>query len=423
MIERFEPTLEKARLEAMAIATRHNVAVYPVDAMGLTTETSGPPSEFRTDAPPPGFEIRRMSALRAVAEDTGASAVVGTNNFAGGYSRIVAENSTYYILGYAPADERQDGKFHGIRVRVKNRPELIVHARRGYTAPDANAKPAALPPLPNGVSEATRDALRSPAPVTGIGIDLVTAVYKGAGKEGSVVLDAQLRGAGIQLNSGERVTVSYQAIDTDGKIVTGAYKAFTLDLRDTSRKDVLAEGLRFVDRVTLPPGRYEIRFVADQPSADTLGSIVTHVDVPEFNAPLTMSGVLIASLSTSGHRTLMGDDIVRKALSAEPTAVRRFPQSDELAIYVELYPAADARLAADGLGVTATVLTRDSAVSLSEEATALMPADGTSGIPFRAQVSLSDLSPGTYVLRVEGRASPEDETPLRRHIPFTVVAD
>jgi hypothetical protein len=335
----------------------------------------------------------------------------------------VAENSTYYILGYAPVDDRQDGKFHSIRVRVRNRPELIVHARRGYTAPDANAKPAALPPLPNGVSEATRDALRSPAPVTGIGIDLVTAVYKGAGTDGSVVLDAQLRGAGLQLNSGERVTVSYQAIDTDGKIVTGAYKAFTLDLKDGSRKDVAEEGLRFVDRLTLSPGRYEIRFVADQPSADNLGSIVTHVEVPEFNAPLTMSGVLIASLSTSGHRTLVGDDTLKKALSADPTAVRRFPQSDELAVYVELYPSAGGRLAADALGVTVKVLARDGAVSLSEEATALTAGNGAAGVPFRAQLPLSDLSPGTYVLRVEGRASPEDEKPLLRHIPFTVVAD
>ena len=41
---------------------------------------------------------------------------------------------------------------------------------------DANAKAAALPPLPNGVSEATRDALRSPAPVTAMTTFLPTVV-------------------------------------------------------------------------------------------------------------------------------------------------------------------------------------------------------------------------------------------------------
>ena len=207
-----------------------------------------------------------------------------------------------------------------------------MHARKGYTAPDANAKPANLPPLPDGVSTATRDALRSPASVSGLQVDLVSAAFKGTEQDGSVVLDAQLRGVGLGLDAGQQVTVSYQVIDTDGKIVTGAYKTFTLNLRDQSRKQVVSEGMRFVDRLSLKPGRYEVRFVADQPESDTLGSVVTHVEVPKFDAPLSISGVLIGSLSTWEHHTLHRDDDLRKRLSVDPTAVRRFPQGDELSV-------------------------------------------------------------------------------------------
>jgi hypothetical protein len=305
-------------------------------------------------------------------------------------------------------------------VRVKNRATLVVHARKGYTAPDANAKPTNLPPLPDGVSTATRDALRSPASVSGLQVDLVSAAFKGAAQDGTVVLDAQLRGVGLGLGAGERVTVSYQVIDTDGKIVTGAYKTFTLNLRDQSRKQVVSDGLRFVDRVSLKPGRYEVRFVADQPASDTLGSVVTHVEVPKFDAPLAISGVLIGSLSTWEHHTLNRDDEMRKQLSVDPTAVRRFPQGDELSVYAELYQTANAT---GDLDVTVSVVGTDGKTRLKEDAMPVEGSDAATRKAFRAHISLADVSPGVYVLSVEGTSSKNGVEPVRRQLPFTVVED
>jgi len=420
--KQFVGLITAAHKDALRAATRNNVAIFPVDPTGLSTDTADPMtpgqgSGGRNTLPRPP-ETVRLAALREVAEETGGSAVVGTNNFSGGYSRIVQENSTYYIVGYSPAEEYQDGKFHGIRVRVKNRPELLVHARRGYTAPDGTAKPVASTPLPDGVSIAARDALRSPAPVSGLAIELASAVFKASPTEGAVVLDAQVRGS-LDLDAGARVTISYQVIDTDGKIVTGAYKGFGLDLKDQTRKQVLASGFRFVDRLTLKPGRYELRFVADQPGSDTLGSVVTHVEVPEFNDTLSMSGVLIGSLSTWEHRTLHSDEESKKQVSVDPTAVRRFPRGDELSVYVELYQRPDR---AGDLDVTASVVSREGKVVLKEEAMAL---DGASSgrAAFRAQLGLGDLSPGVYVLRVEGASSRDGVDPVRRQLPFTVVED
>ena len=407
ILDRQWPTIMQARRDALRMATRNNVAVFPVDPAGLTTDLGA-------------YELERLSALREVAEETGGSAVVGTNNFAGGYERIVRENSTYYIVGYSPAEEHRDGKFHSIQVRVKQRPELVVHARRGYSAPDADAKPAALPPLPEGVSIAARDALRSPAPVSGVGIDLTTAVFKASPTEGTVVLDAQLRGAGLKLDAGARVTISYQVFDLDGRIVTGAYKGFGLDLRAQSRTQVLDSGLRFVDRLTLKPGRYEVRLVADQPDNDTLGSVVTHVEVPEFNDTLSMSGVLIGSISTSEQLTLHSDEESKKQVSVDPTAIRRFPQGDELAVYVELYQREDR---AGDLDVTTSLVSRDGKVVLKEDAMVLDAASNAGRSAFRAQLGLGDLSPGAYVLRVEGTSSRDGVEPVRRQIPFTVVED
>jgi Ca-activated chloride channel family protein len=48
------------------------------------------------------------------------------------FSQISAELAQQYILSYYPTDERADGRFRTISVRVATRPNMRVRARRGY---------------------------------------------------------------------------------------------------------------------------------------------------------------------------------------------------------------------------------------------------------------------------------------------------
>lgn len=92
--------------EAAQTAVHNNVAIYPVDPRGLTTDL--------------GIgSLVGQASMREVAEETGGIAVVNTNNFSRFYEAIVQDASTYYLLGYTPEPEQTDGDFHSIRVRVK----------------------------------------------------------------------------------------------------------------------------------------------------------------------------------------------------------------------------------------------------------------------------------------------------------------
>ena len=53
------------------------------------------------------------------------------------FRQITAELQAQYLLGYYSPDERADGAFRRITVRVPKRPELRVRARQGYYAPKA----------------------------------------------------------------------------------------------------------------------------------------------------------------------------------------------------------------------------------------------------------------------------------------------
>jgi Ca-activated chloride channel family protein len=55
-----------------------------------------------------------------------------TNDLDAAFSQISADLSQQYILSYYPTDERSDGRFRTISVRVATRPNMRVRARRGY---------------------------------------------------------------------------------------------------------------------------------------------------------------------------------------------------------------------------------------------------------------------------------------------------
>jgi VWFA-related protein len=128
--------------DAVRAATRNNVAIYPVGG-GLGT----------------GMGIgalKRVAMLRLLAEETGGDAIAGTNNFSDGFQRFARDVSTYYLLGYEPAVEHRDGKFHKLAVRVKKRPGLTVRARPAYYATDEESEARAA------AKRGSRACLRKP---------------------------------------------------------------------------------------------------------------------------------------------------------------------------------------------------------------------------------------------------------------------
>ena len=66
-----------------------------------------------------------------LAEETGGFAAVNSNDLAGALDRVVPDNSSYYMLGITPPNQKRDDGFRRIEVRV-NRPGLRVRARKGY---------------------------------------------------------------------------------------------------------------------------------------------------------------------------------------------------------------------------------------------------------------------------------------------------
>jgi Ca-activated chloride channel family protein len=96
-----------------------------------------------------------------------------TNDLEAAFAQISADLSHQYILSYYPADDRGDGRFRTISVRIATRANMRVRARRGYypRRPNDrfsnNTQPAGLsePVInQNNAAMQTRAVQRAPAP-------------------------------------------------------------------------------------------------------------------------------------------------------------------------------------------------------------------------------------------------------------------
>ncbi|HEY1435038.1 MAG TPA: VWA domain-containing protein [Thermoanaerobaculia bacterium] len=120
-------------------ANADQITFYTVDATGLEAAGTAA-SEGTPQANQIGFENRpsltfqarqdRQNGLTQMAVDTGGVALLNTNDFQGGLSRIYQQVSTYYTLGVSLSKLGITG-YQKIEVTV-NRPGTTVRARKGF---------------------------------------------------------------------------------------------------------------------------------------------------------------------------------------------------------------------------------------------------------------------------------------------------
>jgi VWFA-related protein len=95
------------------------VAVYPVDARGLSIST----------------DIDSQETMREMARETGGRAYVNQNEIKMGVQRAFQDEYAAYTIGYYPENKKYDGKYRSIKVKVK-RDGVEIQSRKGYFAID-----------------------------------------------------------------------------------------------------------------------------------------------------------------------------------------------------------------------------------------------------------------------------------------------
>jgi len=416
--------------EAIAAATRGNVSIYTIDPRGLSTgdeDLIGQPSTF----PQQGAGLNTLlnelrlsqDSLRVLATNTGGFAAVNQNDFNGAFDRIVAENSSYYLMGFYSTNDRRSGRFRKLEVRVKRPGLRVTRSRNGYyeargKRPKDTAPASTLPP-------AVADSLASPLPVAGVPMKVFAGAYKGVAPNAAVALAVELDANAFDfVEQGgqylEEVTLATVASDSHGKTFPSERATMKLTLKPDTFARVKASGIRVVGQVNLPPGRYQLRIAAGNKTGKS-GSVLYDLDVPEFyKDTFTMSGVSLTSVRSTQGPTMKTKDPLGDFLPGPPVAVREFSADDRLALFAEFYENVG-NAQNHVVDLVAELRGEDGAVVReSKEERQSNEVKGGGGYGFATQLPLEGLRPGIYVLHVEGKSRANQKHVASRDILLTI---
>lgn len=117
---------EKSLADAIDIAQRSETVIFVI-----STKAGG---FFGVQAGT--VDRQEDKEIKRLAEDTGGRAFFTAEviELERSFTRIAIELRSQYILSYSPVNERFDGKFRTIEVRIPNHKDYRIRARKGYSA-------------------------------------------------------------------------------------------------------------------------------------------------------------------------------------------------------------------------------------------------------------------------------------------------
>ena len=315
-----------------------SIPIYTIDPRGLTSLAeeailiSGPAA-----AALQGELEESRTPLRRLADDTG-GAFVMTNDFQAAFDSIVGRASAYYVLGYHSTNPKRDGKFRRVQVKV-GQPDAHVVARSGYVAEvERPARRAAQGPAAS--SSLVREALNSRFPMSALPMTMMAAPFRDKGSAASIAVIVEAPGSALEVTEqggtfAAPLQVLVSALDEHGAMKATDVKDLQFKLQPAVFERVQRQGFRWLSRLTVKPGKYQIRIAAA--GSTKQGSVWYELEVPDFSdGELAISGLLVVSAAHFGTPTLRPDPQLA-GLPGPPTAARAFPSGDNLTVFAEVY--------------------------------------------------------------------------------------
>ena len=425
----------------LGAAARSNVTIYALDPEGLSypigldgrmLEQGGAfdPQQLQPSRDNnmvlTGIQIQRklMAAamLRQIAEGTGGTATIDNTNLQAALDHIADESSHYYMLGYVSPDSRRQGRYRSIEVRV-TRPGLLVRSRKGYVEPDDKAERKAEAKAKGATKGPLAELIRRPVGTSGLPLRAHAVALPIATNNVSVVVEVGAGAVPFETKGAERINTVDLAIvpvTSGGKVLPAVEGQARLAMLADDADSVRERGLRMLHRLTLEPGRYQLRIAARETVRGAEGSVIYDLTVPDAKkGGLALSGLLISSRRAGGIPSATRDEGLEAALGGRPpTTERTFGVDDVLSAYAEVI---DAGASASRPIDLTTVVTDESG---RERVRSPQPranqgrAPGTS-FAYAIDLPLKTLAPGRYTLRVEARAAGMRE-PIVREVAFEV---
>jgi len=236
-----------------------DVAVYPVDARGLVAPAGG------ADVVTSNFD-----AMLAIADVTGGHAFYNTNDITGAIRSSVDDSRISYLLGYYPTNDRWNGTFRGITLKV-SRPGVHLRYRTGYYA-DAEIDAKEITS-----DRRIYDAIRSPLQLMNLGLEVqAEPVPSASGREMKVQVRVDPTRMHFNQN-GDRwtdtVDIVWVGMSSDGRVMDKNTDTVGMRPAQAGYDEIQQKGFSFTEHVHLTNQSVEMRLVVRDRGTGAIGSV------------------------------------------------------------------------------------------------------------------------------------------------------
>jgi VWFA-related protein len=405
---------------AINAAVRSNLAIYTMDLRGLQALVAGGEAQNAslrgTSAYSGQSSINALNSnfttqesLVTLASDTGGRAYLDSNDFSQVFKGVQQDTSTYYLLGYRSTNAVRDGRYRRIAVKV-NAAGVKVDYRRGYYAP-ADYQHSTKEDKELQLEQ----ELASELPTTDLPLYLSTAYFRLEVNKFFIPISLVVPGSEIPFTrSSDRDKATLDVIgvvlDSEHHPVTRIRDTVKLAL-DTS-SEVRKKNVQYDTGLSLPPGKFHLKFVVRENQTGRMGSFETDLNVPDLKSqPLKMSSIVLASQLQPAKKGATASPLIRDGSEIIPNVTHVFSSAQHLRLYYEVYDPGRANASGAPEGgqskpaihlLTNVAFFRGKAKVFETslvELTELNARDRKAGV-FQLDLPLSNLHPGFYTCQV-----------------------
>jgi len=436
---------DRLRRVTSAAATA-GVVIYSIDARGLVAGTSDASDPIPFD---PSGRLARASGgelpatqdgLNALARDTGGRAFFNTNALSAAVTTAVQESSVYYLLAWRPENlEQRNQRFRRIEVSVVGRPELLVRFRRGFgelAESSAQRKNGKQPTTPRTPVEELRATLRSQYPVGALPVS-VTLNFLNVPQGGSVlaaslkIVTSRVVLESVGATQAADIDVAGVILDVQGKVVSSFENRLTMKVNSTDVKSPPPDSISYNHFSAIKPGLYQVRVAAREAKHGRAGSVFQWIEIPDLASKTLALSTLIVGERKLGAEESPRVDPSKPGGDQNPfgqvrlNVDHRFARSSHLRFLTFVYnavgtnPVVPTPQSPDGSGGNGAIIPTSSTGAGPDLAVQVqvfrdnepvitdplhkVSVEGiadVSRLPYAAELTLSSLQPGRYVLQV-----------------------
>ena len=251
---------------ALEVFRRTNTSIQAIDIGGMTA----------------GRKNENLDSLRYMANETGGETFGGFNNLGEAMGQMLEKTSVTYLLTFAPASLKDDGKFREIKVKVKGAPRNAdISHRTGYFLPKAYTERSGL----------EKQFITAQQVISGqaggdLGTHAVAPAFLVPGARAYVPVLVEINGSNLlDGHEGDVLPVELYGYAMDEQGTVRGYFARNLGFNVSEAGPALTQnGVKYWGHFDLDPGTYTLRLFARNSATGASGLDVVTIEVPDVSA-------------------------------------------------------------------------------------------------------------------------------------------